>query len=70
MSNPEGIGETRGRRQKAEVISRAETRQAGRGQTSTEAEPGAGLNAARLSQVWSVSLMRGCGRLAEWSRDR
>ena len=32
-SNPEGIGETRGRRQKAEVMSRAETRQAGRGQT-------------------------------------
>ncbi|CAB1436010.1 unnamed protein product, partial [Pleuronectes platessa] len=30
--NPEGIGETRGRRQKAEVISRAETRQAGRQQ--------------------------------------
>ncbi|CAB1449813.1 unnamed protein product [Pleuronectes platessa] len=29
--NQEGIGETRGRRQKAEVISRAETRQAGRG---------------------------------------
>ena len=32
MCNQEGIGETRGRRQKAEVISRAETRQAGRGQ--------------------------------------
>ncbi|CAB1417626.1 unnamed protein product [Pleuronectes platessa] len=64
--NQEGIGETRGRRQKAEVISRAETRQAGRGSTTgdqsgentlevrhntrqsgTEAETGAGLNAAR-----------------------
>ena len=78
--NQEGIGKTRGRRQKAEVISRAETRQAGRGQTrsatgdqsggkrwkvrhstrqsGTDAETGAGLNAARLSQVWRLGLMR------------
>ena len=30
-------------------------------QSGTEAEPGAGFNAARLSQVGTVGLMRGCG---------
>ncbi|CAB1437876.1 unnamed protein product [Pleuronectes platessa] len=101
--NQEGIGETRGRRQKAEVISRAETRQAGRGptgsatgdqsgentlevrhntrQSGTEAETGAGLNAARAvtgveswpdEEVWLIGrvekrqIRARCGRTMDY----
>ena len=59
MSNQEGIGETRGRRQKAEVISRAEMRQAGRGQTRSATGDQSG--GKRWKVRHRVGLMRRCG---------